>query len=148
MYWGIHIDNIKIVQIQNDIGCDVIKIQPEEAYGNYAASCLRVTKERKKVEAPGFVNEIPNLEPYDVILLGYPVWAQNLPQFVAEFIRKCNVKNKTVIPFVTFGMSGVSWTMKTLKKVCAEAEIKYPFDYGLIKKDRYDVWIKSVKELL
>ena len=45
-------------QIQQDLSCDLLKIVPEEAYGNYVASCLRVMKERKQNMTPAFVTEI------------------------------------------------------------------------------------------
>lgn len=126
----------------------MLKIEPEDEYGNYIASCLRVTKERKNKVTPQFKTNIPDLSEYDVILLGYPVWAQDVPAFVADFVLQCDLKGKTVIPFVTFGMSGVSWTMKTLRKICKNANIAYPYDYGVFKKDNYEKWIENVKGLL
>ena len=35
------------LQAQKDLLCEILKIVPEEEYGNYVASCLRVTKEKK-----------------------------------------------------------------------------------------------------
>ncbi len=133
-------------QIQNDLNCDILKIVPEEAYGNYIESCFRVMKERSKKEIPAFVTEIPDLEKYDVVFLGYPIWAQDVPVFVAEFIRKCNIKGKVIIPFATYGMSGINWTRKTLNKICEGATIDLPYDTGVFKKGDYDSWLKSVKQ--
>lgn len=133
-------------QIQNDLNCDILKIVPEEAYGNYIESCFRVMKERSKKEIPAFVTEIPDLEKYDVVFLGYPIWAQDVPVFVAEFIRKCNIKGKVIIPFATYGMSGINWTRKTLNKICEGATIDLPYDTGVFKKGDYASWLKSVKQ--
>lgn len=135
------------LQAQKDLQCDMIKIIPEEAYGNYISSCLRVTKEKKASVAPAFVTPIPDLQDYDVILLGYPVWAQDLPRFVGEFVCQCELKNKVVIPFATYGMSGINWTMTHLKAICKGAEIKYPYDSGVLKKGNYAGWIEKVKAL-
>lgn len=132
-------------QIQQDMDCESIKIVPEKAYGNYVSSCLRVMGERSTKVTPAFVTEIPDLTSYDVIFLGYPVWAQDVPAFVAEFIRRCDVSEKTVIPFVTYGMTGVSWTRKTLDKVCTGANILLPFESGVFKKGNYSEWISNVK---
>ena len=136
------------LQAKNDLHCEAIKIVPEEAYGNYISACLRVTKEKKASVAPAFVTPIPNLSGYDVVLLGYPVWAQDIPRFVADFIEKCDLNGKVVIPFATYGMSGINWTMKHLKRVCAGAEIKLPFDNSPFKKGNYDAWIKQVQAVL
>lgn len=135
-------------QIKDDLGCDMIKIIPEEAYGNYIASCLRVTKERKQKVTPDFVTEVPDLSEYDVIFLGYPVWAQDIPSFVAEFAERCDLNGKVVIPFVTYGMTGINWTRKTLDKVCRGANITLPFESGVFKKGNYSDWMKQVQSYL
>ncbi len=134
-------------QIQSDLNCDILKITPEETYGNYIESCFRVIKERKNKVIPSFVTGIPDLTNYDVIFLGYPIWAQDVPAFVADFIQQCDVKGKTIIPFATYGMSGINWTRKTLNKICEGAEIALPYDSGLLKKGNYNAWIASVKEM-
>ena len=135
------------LQAKNDLNCEIVKIVPEEAYGNYVSACLRVTKEKKAPAAPAFITPIPDLKEYDVVLLGYPVWAQDIPRFVADFIEKCDLTGKTVIPFATYGMSGIHWTMKHLKQVCKGADIKLPFDSGSFKKGNYAEWIAQVKAL-
>ena len=132
-------------RISEDLNCNLLKIEPEEAYGNYVASCLRVIKEKSNDVPPKFITAIPDLTSYDVVMLGFPIWAQNPPVFVSEFIAQCDLREKTVVPFATFGMTGVNWTMKTLERVCTGAEIKMPFNYGLVKKDHYDKWIHSVR---
>lgn len=132
------------LQAQKDLKCEMVKIIPKEAYGNYVASCLRVTKEKKTDVTPAFVTPIPDLREYDMILLGYPIWAQDLPGFVADFICRCDLKSKTIVPFATYGMSGIDWTMKHLKQLCPNAEIKYPFDSGVFKKGNYERWMKQV----
>lgn len=135
------------LQAQKGLGCDVIKIVPQEAYGNYIASCLRVTKEKRDPEPPAFLTPIPDLSAYDTVLLGYPIWAQDLPQFVAEFVKRCDLSGKTVVPFATYGMSGINWTMKHLEQVCQGAAIRYPFDSGVIKKGDYKTWIEQVRRI-
>lgn len=132
------------LQAQKDLDCEMIKIEPEEAYGNYISSCLRVTKEKRAEVAPAFTTPIPDLSTYDTVLLGYPIWAQDLPRFVSEFVSRCDLSNKVVIPFATYGMSGINWTMKHLKELCKGSIIEYPFDSGVFKKGNYDMWIKQV----
>lgn len=135
------------LQAKQALQCDAIKIVPEEAYGSYISSCMRVSKEKKQPVPPAFVTPIPDLSNYDTILLGYPIWAQDIPRFVADFVEKCDLAGKTVVPFATYGMSGINWTMKHLKQVCAEANIVLPFDSGVFKKGNYEKWICEVKKL-
>lgn len=95
------------LQAKQDLNCEAIKIVPEEAYGNYISACLRVSKEKKNPVPPAFVTPLPDLDGYDVILLGYPVWAQDVPRFVADFIEKCDLTGKTVIPFATYAFTDI-----------------------------------------
>lgn len=97
--------------------------------------------------APAFQTPIPDLREYDVVLPGYPVWAQDMPRFVADFISQCDLADKTVIPFATYGMTGIGWTMKHLKQLCADAQVKFPFDSGVLKKGNYTEWIEKIKSL-
>lgn len=135
-------------QLQKDLDAKLLKIIPEEAYGNYIASCLRVSKERKQKVIPAFVTKIPDLNEYDIIFLGYPVWAQDMPAFVAEFMQQCDLQGKKVIPFVTYGMTGINWTRKTLNKVCFGAEILFPYQSGVFKKGDYNCWIEQVRKYM
>lgn len=130
-----------------DLGYKLLKIEPEEQYGNYIMSCFRVMKENATKTTPKFITPIPDLTEFDTIFLGYPIWAQDVPKFVQDFICKCNISNKTIIPFATYGMSGINWTMKTLKKMFPDSEIKLPFDNGVLKKGDYQNWLSKIKAL-
>ena len=132
-------------RIQTSFHCDTIRIEPEEAYGNYIIACLRVMQDSVTKQTPAFLTPIPDLKLYDPIFIGYPVWAQDVPAFVAAFLQQCNLKGKTVIPFATYGMTGIQWTMKTLEKVCCGAQIRLPFDQGLLKKGNFSRWEANVK---
>lgn len=133
-------------QLQADLGNILtIKIKPEEAYGNYIMSCLRVMKENREKVTPKFITPIPDLTPYDTIFVGFPIWAQDVPVFVQDFIRQCDTKNKTIIPFATYGMSGINWTKKTLYSLFDKEQIKLPFDSGVFKKGNYKKWLSDIK---
>ncbi len=134
-------------QLQDDLHIPAIKIKPEEAYGNYIMSCFRVMKENRKQETPRFITPIPDLKSYDTIFLGFPIWAQDVPVFVQEFIRKCDTKGKIIIPFATYGMSGINWTKKTLLSLFEEEQLKLPFDSGVFKKGNYSKWLQEIKKL-
>ena len=134
-------------RIQNDLQCDILKVEPEKPYGNYITSLIRVIRERAKKIVPKFTTDIPDLSNYNTIFIGYPVWASDVPAFLKDFLSKCDLKGKKVIPFATFGGSGIAPTMKTLQKVCDGADIALPFEYGLSKKDNYEDWINSVRKI-
>lgn len=131
-------------RIQHDLNCDIIKIEPENDYGNYVSSCLRVAKE-KVTSKPDYKTDIVDISPYDLVLIGYPIWMQNVPDFFAKYISDLNLTGKIVIPFATYGGSDINWTMKTVENICKGASIKLPFSIGVFKKDDYGSWIREVK---
>ena len=96
---------------------------------------------------PKFITPIPDLSSCDTVFLGYPVWAQDIPVFVQDFMLKCDTAGKTIIPFATYGMSGINWTMKTLQGLFPDASIKLPFDSGVFKKGNYEKWLNDIKAL-
>lgn len=132
-------------RICDDFGCKQIFIEPKEAYGNYIASICRVANERKAHIVPAFITEIPNLQEYDTIFLGFPVWYSDIPAFVAAFVRRCDLRGKTVIPFTTFGGKGMKWSKDPLKEICSGARICHPFESGMLKKADYNAWISKIK---
>lgn len=134
-------------KVQAEFECPLVKIEPEEAYGNYVISCLRVMKDNVRKYTPAFITPVPDLTEYDTVFIGYPIWAQDMPAFVAEFVRQCNLKGKTVIPFATYGMTSISWTMKTVNQICDGADVQCPFSTGVLKKQDFNRWIEEVRAL-
>ena len=59
-----------------------------------------------KKNIPAFRTPIADLSKYDTVFIGFPVWGGCMPKFEQEYIKKCNFKNKTVIPFATAGSNG------------------------------------------
>ena len=62
---------------------------------------------------PGILNEEIDLDGYDRIFLGMPVWAGNAPGAIAAFIRKTHPQGKD---FYLFAISGSGEDKKTLRK--------------------------------
>ena len=134
-------------RIKKNLDCDILKIEPEKSYGSYFWACCRVGIEKIKKTKVKFKNEIPELNNYDVVLIGYPIWWFDIPSFIAEFLNNCDLKGKKIIPFATSGNTNISKTMKTIKIICNESEIIFPFTYSNNKKDNYEDWIKSIKKI-
>lgn len=43
--------------------------------------------------------------------------------YISACLRVTKEKKAPVVPFATYGMSGINWTMKHLKQLCANADI-------------------------
>ena len=92
---------------------------PEEfkrmkAYANE----LRYAKKRPRSKT-GF----PNVEPYDIIFLIYPIWNDDIPMVVHSFIEKTDFTDKTLIPLCTHEVSGICKTYQYFKDFLVEAKV-------------------------
>ena len=131
-------------KIQETLGSDILKVEPEKPYGSWISSVLRVTGEKFKTVYPAYRTEIPNLDQYDVVLIGYPIWAGDIPAFFAYFVKKCNLQGKTVIPFATSGGSGIEPSVKTIKRICPESNVMLQYRYIPAKNDEFEQWLQSL----
>lgn len=95
-------------QIQQETGADMFEIQPEKAYSTDYQEVVQVAKEEMNNNArPGVANKVDNMDQYDVIFVGYPIWWGKAPMFVYTFLESYNLQGKTVIPFCTSGGSPI-----------------------------------------
>lgn len=133
-------------RIAADLSCPTVRIETVEAYGSYLSSIIRAGKELRKGVVSPVRTSLPDLSEYDVILLGYPIWYGSLPAFVAKFIADCRTEGKTIIPFATFTASDISRSVAELERLCPDAVIKQPFNYGRFKKDDYNRWIIDIQK--
>ena len=59
---------------------------------------------------------------YDVIFIGYPIWWDQAPRIINTFIGSHDLKGKTLVPFATSGGSGISNSVKELRKAYPNLE--------------------------
>ena len=105
--------------ISNETGADLIEIVPKEKYTS-ADLNWNDSKSRTSIECndsksrPEIANQI-NVDNYDVIYLGYPIWWGDVPHIILTFMDTYKLDGKTVIPFCTSGGTGISGSMNTLR---------------------------------
>ena len=95
--------------IAGKLGADIEAIVPVTPYdGDFMA-----TIERGKKELDGGI--LPEIQPikadiqsYDVIFLGHPIWYSKAPRVILTFLDAYGFKGKKVIEFVTSASTGIS----------------------------------------
>lgn len=88
---------------------------------------------------PKMKGSVKNIQDYDVIFLGYPIWWSKEPMIIRTFLESHNLKGKKIIPFCTSGGSGISGSMKGIKASAKGAKV-------VKGKDLTDASSKSVKK--
>ena len=69
-----------------------------------------------KTSRPAIASLCENIADYDVVWIGFPVWWYTAPTIVNTFIEAHDLSGKTLCVFATSGGSGVSGSVKDLKK--------------------------------
>ena len=69
-------------------------------------------------------NKCENIDDYDVIYVGFPIWWYIAPTIINTFLESYNLEGKTIIPFATSGGSGMGKTNENLVNSCKGAILK------------------------
>lgn len=64
-----------------------------------------------------------DMSDYDVIFVGYPVWATDVPQAVRSFLQGYDLTDKIVVPFCTHDGYGAGSSYSTIASLCPGAEV-------------------------
>ncbi len=97
--------------LADGLGADLYEIVPEQPYTdedlNYGSSQSRSSVEMNDpASRPAISGAVENLEQYDVVLIGYPIWWGEAPRIVSTFIESYDFSGKTLAAFCTSGGSG------------------------------------------
>lgn len=111
--------------IHNQVGGDIAKIVPSKDYSLDYDTCAEEAKaERDNDERPQFEPLSVNIEDYDTIYVGYPMWWYTLPMIMYTFFDTYDFNGKTIIPFNTHAGSGDGGTYQTIKEFEPGATVK------------------------
>ena len=110
-------------------GADIFEIVPEVPYTsadlNYNNDNCRANQEQNDSSArPAIANRIENIDEYDTIFIGYPIWWGTMPRIINTFLDTYDLSGKTIMPFCTSGSSGISSSVSSIRSICPNADVK------------------------
>lgn len=131
------------------LAADLYEIVPEEPYTEEDLAYYtggRADQEQNAPSArPAISGGLDNLEQYDTIFLGYPIWHGQAPRIISTFLESYDFSGKTIIPFCTSGSSGIGSSAENLHSLCSESAVWEDgrrFGSG-ISKDEIADWIQE-----
>ena len=66
---------------------------------------------------PAIVGKVENMDQYDVVFVGFPIWWGREPSVVDTFLDDYELSGKTIIPFCTSGGSGMGNTSERINNL-------------------------------
>ena len=130
-------------------GGDLYEIQPEVPYTD-ADLDWQDKQSRSSVEMadlssrPAIKGKVENLDDYDTVFIGFPVWWYTAPTIINTFIEANDLKGKTVVPFCTSGGSSIKKSAEDLKKAYPDLNWKEGKLLNRISKEDLETWVKGL----
>lgn len=112
--------------IANGLNAELYEIVPQEPYTDadldYNDNSSRSTIEMNDPDArPAISGSVENMDQYDIVFLGYPIWWGEAPRIVSTFIESYDFSGKTIVPFCTSGGSGIGSSATNLEQLTSGA---------------------------
>ena len=109
------------------LGADLYEIVPEDPYSE--ADLAYYTNGRADQEQndpnmrPAISGGVENMDEYDTIILGYPIWHGQAPRIISTFLESYDFSEKTIVPFCTSHSSGIGSSADNLHVLCADSTL-------------------------
>ncbi|MCL2437097.1 MAG: NAD(P)H-dependent oxidoreductase [Clostridiales bacterium] len=130
--------------IQNAVEGDSFEIQLEKPYNLVTAYTIGILH-CSNGHTPALKNQMTNVQDYDVILIGSPVWAFTMSPAMLSFLKTHDLAGKTVIPFCTHG-GNMGKYFDNFAQNCANANIAQGKDFRNVKSADKTVLAQEIED--
>ena len=109
-------------------GADLFEIVPKQIYTSADLNWMD-KKSRSSVEMndrncrPEIASKVDDMEQYDTIFVGFPVWWYREPSVIDTFMESYDFTGKKVIPFCTSGGSGLGDSGRNMQALASGAKV-------------------------
>ena len=137
--------------LSETIGADLFAIEPEIPYTQADLDWMDKTSgstlEMNVPESrPAIAKKRDNMEDYDTIFVGFPIWWYVAPTIINTFLESYDLTGKTIIPFATSGGSSMGKTNEKLLPSCKGAVL---LEGKILKSNASTMelmdWVNSLK---
>ena len=106
-------------KLQSTVGGDLFEIIPKEKYTKEDLDWMN-KQSRSSIEMnqnlrPEILDKVSNLEEYDKVCLGFPIWWYKESTIIDKFLEENDINGKEIYVFVTSGSSSIDSTYRSLK---------------------------------
>lgn len=90
----------------------------------YYTDCRADREQADATCRPKISGKISDIENYDIVFIGYPIWHGQAPKIIYTFLESYDFSGKTIIPFCTSASSGLGSSASNLHALAPNAEWK------------------------
>lgn len=113
--------------IAGNLEADIYEIVPADPYTDedrdYNDSSSRTSIEMNDPDVrPEISGSVEEMEQYEIIFLGYPIWWGDAPRIMSTFVESYDFAGKTIVPFCTSGSSSIGSSAANLEQLTSGAE--------------------------
>lgn len=112
-------------ELQKQLGCDIDSIVAVNPYdGDYGQTIARWLQEKKDSIKVGVKPLNVNLDEYETIFLGFPIWGGTYALPIASYLADNDLTGKNVVTFATFGSGGIEKATLDVAVALPGADVK------------------------
>lgn len=113
-------------KLADGLGADIYEIVPMQPYTDedleYGNSKSRSSVEMDDPSArPEISGTVENMDQYEVVLIGYPIWWGEAPRIMSTFVESYDFSGKTLAAFCTSASSGFGSSDSALRESAGTA---------------------------
>lgn len=126
-------------EIRFKIGADLFRIEREEDYSDV------YTKSRSEIwqyDRSNLKNTVENMDQYDVVFIGFPIWFHATPAPVNTFLESYDFTGKIIIPFCTSGGSDIEEAIPTFLNSCKNLAVYQ--ERRIFNSSEIDSWLANI----
>lgn len=108
--------------IAGALDAELFQVETVKPYAaGYRECCGEAVAEWKAGARPEIVGYVENMEVYDTVFVGYPIWCGTMPMCMYTFLEHYDLSGKRIVPFCTHEGSGLAKSVEEIAKVCPGA---------------------------
>lgn len=107
---------------------ELFEIRPAHPYPeDYEETVELARQERDRGDEPPLAERVAEIERFETIFLGFPIWGETAPPVIRSFLRTHDLRGKTLRPFITHGGYGLGNSLSVIASHAPGARTEKPF---------------------
>lgn len=115
-------------QIRRATNADLFEIETAQPYPeDYEKTVALAQRQKEAGTEPPLTATVTNMERYDTVFLGFPIWGMSAPAPIRSFLSAHDLSGKTLITFITHGGYGLGDSREVVARHAPQARLEAGF---------------------